>query len=186
MVKFIVTKNNIKNIPQDVIHLTFEERFNQSLSIGVIPNSVTHLSFDICSRFNQPIVIGVIPNSVTHLEFGFDFNQSLIIPNSVTHLIFHRNLGNEPVLKVIMNSVTHLYFRGFYDTSIEDINKFLNMKFNYMIPKSIQYVNDVFYYRYFSKSEFNQELTQKVFNPLRLQKIAKEYHIEFMDLMDIY
>ncbi len=79
-----------------------------------------------------------------------------------------------------------MYFKGFYDTSIENINKFLNMKFNYMIPKSIQYINDIFYYRYFSTSEFHEELMQKVFNPLRLEKIAKEYHIELVDLVDIY
>ncbi len=62
MVKFIVTKNNIKNIPLDVTHLIFDNDFNQPLIPGAIPNSVRHLEFG--ELFNQPLIPGAIPNKI--------------------------------------------------------------------------------------------------------------------------
>ncbi len=57
---------------------------------------------------------------------------------------------------------------------------------NGKIPRNIKYINDLLYYRYFNTSEFHEELTKMVFNPIRLEKIAEKYNIEFMELVDLY
>ncbi|QGR54374.1 f-box and fnip repeat-containing protein [Moumouvirus maliensis] len=105
--KYIKYKANNTNIPEGITHLTFGNRFNQSIN-GCIPNSVTHLTFKW--NFNQPIE-GCIPNSITHLTFGNCFNQSIkgCIPNSVTHLIFGKSF-NQLIGECIPNRVTYLIF----------------------------------------------------------------------------
>ncbi len=188
-------------VPNSVTHLTFGRSFNQPLSTGAIPNSVTHLTFEPFNEYNCFDTF-VIPNSVTHLDLGFNlyqFEYFRFIPSSVTHLTFgipfiHKDFVLKALDKTIqLNNVTHIYIRyhdyGFVTHYTSEMIDWLNILFNNHIPKNIKYVNDVNYrycYQQFSTAKFNEELTQKVFNPLRLQKMAKEYHIEFMDLVDMY
>ena len=58
-------------------HLSFIKNFKQITYLSHdtnIPNNVTHLTFG--DRFNQEIK-DVIPNSVTHLTFGWKFNREI-------------------------------------------------------------------------------------------------------------
>ena len=48
-------------------------RKNESLKVGDILESVSHLTFGY--GFNQPLQFHSIPDSVTHLEFSYEFNQ---------------------------------------------------------------------------------------------------------------
>ncbi len=119
-IEFTVTNENVNAIPSNVTHLTFGDSFNQPLSVGVIPECLTYLSFGkyIDSKFNQPLSVGVIPNSVTHLTFGMEFNQPLsigIIPNSVTHLTFIWDFNQPLSVGAIPNSVTHLTFESHFN-----------------------------------------------------------------------
>uniref|UniRef100_A0A6C0CD03 F-box and FNIP repeat-containing protein n=1 Tax=viral metagenome TaxID=1070528 RepID=A0A6C0CD03_9ZZZZ len=106
-VKFICFSTGKTKIPQYVTHLTFIDKFNQSIA-NCIPNSVTCITFG--HSFNQSIA-NCIPNSVTCLTFGHSFNQSIAncIPNSVTRLTFGHSF-NQSIANCIPNSVTHLTF----------------------------------------------------------------------------
>ncbi len=156
MIKFIVNKSNVNNIPSNVTHLIFNDYFNQPLSVGVIPNSVTHLVFGC--EFNQ---IVDIPNSVTHLLFGYNFNRPLYIPNSLIYLRFgyefnqivdipnsvkDLTIGNEfdIVNNIIPNNVIHLTYNILYEwhkekdyetykKRLETQNKFIVEKVNHLI-----------------------------------------------------
>ena len=65
------------------------DAFNQPLSPGVIPHSVTHLR--LSSHFNQPLQAGSIPHGgVVYLHLGRSFNQPLLsgmLPTSLRELV---------------------------------------------------------------------------------------------------
>lgn len=72
----------LRFIPASVTFLEFLG-FNESIPVGSIPNSVTHLKF--CDTFDRPIAAGSIPASVTHVEFGRGYRHRVDdIPASVT------------------------------------------------------------------------------------------------------
>jgi len=67
--------------------------YRNSLNQGVIryiPNSIIHLTFD--ERFNWPIEQG-IPDSVIYLSFGYYFDQDIkdILPTSLKYLRIKEN-----------------------------------------------------------------------------------------------
>lgn len=81
------------NLPHDVKKIIFKDsnggiilsQFNQPISKGMLPESLTYLTFGWC--FNQPINEGTLPNSITHLTLGGGFNKSLdILPASLVYL----------------------------------------------------------------------------------------------------
>lgn len=74
------------NLPSRVTHLTFGDKFNESVA-DRIPQIVTHLIFG--DEYDRPIV-DTIPSSVTHLVFRQSPNQCLAgcIPASTKYIDF--------------------------------------------------------------------------------------------------
>ncbi|GAM27862.1 hypothetical protein SAMD00019534_110380 [Acytostelium subglobosum LB1] len=78
-------------IPESITHVKLGYLFNQIILPGSIPASVTHLSFG--TLYHQPFLVGSIPNSVRQLKLLGTFSQPLtpgILPSSVEHLTFGR------------------------------------------------------------------------------------------------
>ena len=88
-------------IPASVSRLRFTTSFHVSLSAGLIPTSVTHLTFDGCFPFLEAF----LPNGITHLKFAFKledkYKNSLgmrqIIPSSVLQLTLYKSWRNQLV-----------------------------------------------------------------------------------------
>ena len=62
---------------------TIKQNYNTPIGKGVLPNTLTHLTFGII--FNQSIVKGVCGNTLTHLKF-WKFNQPIVtgvLPNKL-------------------------------------------------------------------------------------------------------
>jgi hypothetical protein len=77
-------------------HLTFDNGFYDGVPLGVIPASVTHLtfSFDLENGSSTPLNVGPVPTSVTHLTVCGSTDQFFVpemIPESVTHLVSAEN-----------------------------------------------------------------------------------------------
>lgn len=115
------------SIPGSVTHFTIGV-----VKPGVIPSSVTHLTFD--AEYDKHVAAGVIPSSVTHLKFGRNMKQPVTfdtIPHSVTHLVLSPlQLIDNP--DWIPPSVTHVECPSSYrvDTS----------KIRYMLPSTVEHV----------------------------------------------
>ena len=71
-------------IEQDVLHshcivnvkkMRNNRNFNQSITVGMLPSSLTHLHFG--KGFDQPVDPGVLPTSLTHSTVGENFNQPI-------------------------------------------------------------------------------------------------------------
>jgi len=58
-------------IPNFITHLTFDNCFDESMA-RCIPSSVTHLKF---TYVNEPV--NMIPSFITHLTFGKKFDHSI-------------------------------------------------------------------------------------------------------------
>ncbi len=91
---------DVSNLPQGLIHLTFGYEFNQDVS--KLPQGLIHLTFG--SYFNQDV--SKLPSNITHLTFGYAFNQDVSnLPSNLTHLIFgwyfNQNVSKLPL------SLTH-------------------------------------------------------------------------------
>lgn len=114
-----IPRNFKKHIPYYVKHLMIENYLFGGALHNIIPETVTHLTFE--DNFDCPLK-GTIPESITHLEFSYRFNQTLgnIIPKSVTHLTFGF-LFNQPLDNCIPQSVTHLKLGYHFQQSIENI-----------------------------------------------------------------
>lgn len=100
------------DIPSTVTYLSLARQARP----GAIPNSVTHLELD--QYLDSPLQIGVIPDSVTTLSFGDEFHGQLLLPGVIPSSVTTLNLGeyNRPLQQnVIPNSVTSLTFGGSFD-----------------------------------------------------------------------
>ena len=79
-------------LPSRLRELQFGSAFDKPLPPGVIPASVTHISFsgEHRSAFDQPLTAGSIPEGVVHLNLGDAFNQPLtrgVLPSSLRTLV---------------------------------------------------------------------------------------------------
>ncbi len=195
MIKFIVNKSNVNNIPSNVTHLIFNDYFNQPLSVGVIPNSVTHLVFGC--EFNQ---IVDIPNSVTHLLFGYNFNRPLYIPNSVIYLRFgyefnqivdipnsvkDLTIGNEfdIVNNIIPNNVIHLTYNILYEwhkeKDYETYKKRLETQNKFIVEKVNHLIIDLDYQLGISRYNITDEMISKIYKNLVISLIKPENYESF-------
>ncbi len=69
--------------------LIFHDDFN--ISLELLPNNITHLTFD--KSFNH--LVNNLTNSITHLTFGKSFNYLVDnLPNSITHLTFGKSFNH--------------------------------------------------------------------------------------------
>ena len=81
----------VGSIPDTVEALQFGESFNRILRPDQLPASLTHLSFE--GVYNQPLLPGVLPAGLRLLHLGVSYNQPIPpghIPPSVTHLRLSR------------------------------------------------------------------------------------------------
>ena len=75
-------------LPPQLQHLDTGLRFNQLLTPGLLPCSLTHVRFS--HSFNQPLVRGSIPEGVVHLSLGMAFNHPLrpgVLPSTLRELV---------------------------------------------------------------------------------------------------
>ncbi len=189
-------------IPESVIELTIKHNLKYPLEEGSIPKSVIKLNF--VSMYNQYIKPNVIPNGVKIILFSLIFNQNLdgVIPNSVIILsfgyLFRTSFDISSLTNLIELSVCESY-------DLDEIKK--NPEKNILINiknghKTIYWNNkleiDIWSHVYFYKIIIDiytlkyklignvilRELVEKVFNPLRLQRIAKLYNVNFHELVE--
>jgi len=92
------------DLPKSLTFLEFGYRFNQPLVQGDLPLGLSHLIFG--GQFNQIIKHGVLPFDLLQLEFGYDFffDQSFAqtgLPSNLTHLTFWLNRGQSFDIKIL-------------------------------------------------------------------------------------
>lgn len=76
------------DIARRVTSLSFDNSFNDPLSVGDIPTSVVYL--DVGYNFNQPLPEGVIPEGVTSLRIVgccYRKGESLVLPDSMVVVV---------------------------------------------------------------------------------------------------
>jgi hypothetical protein len=106
-------------LPASLTHLTFGVNFNQSMGKDVLPGGLTHLTFGCC--FTKSLEVGVLPASLTHLTFGVNFNQSMgkdVLPVGLTHLTFGCCFTKSLEVGVLPASLTHLTFGANFTHSL--------------------------------------------------------------------
>eukprot|EP01133_Synstelium_polycarpum_P013826 gene13826-16298_t len=92
-----------------ITHLTFDNLFNQGLSMDSLPNQLTHLVFG--RAFNQPIGRRVLPQTLKNLVFGASFNQEIgkgILPSKLTHLELGLKFRQVLSVDALPATLTHL------------------------------------------------------------------------------
>jgi hypothetical protein len=119
-------------LPQSLTHLTFSVKFNQPIEVDVLPQNLTHLTFG--SKFNKPIGLDVLPQNLTYLMFGNCFNQKIevgVLPQSLTELIFTSKFNKPIGLEVLPTNLTHLVFGDSFNHRIKE--NVLPQSLNYLI-----------------------------------------------------
>jgi hypothetical protein len=117
-----ITKLPVKICDDAVVPVAYEfdREFNQSLVPGVLPPSLTSLTFG--EYFNQPLAPGVLPSSLTSLVFGEEFNQSLVpgvLPLSLTSLVLGFYFDQPMLPGVLPPLLTSLVFGYFFNRPIK-------------------------------------------------------------------
>ncbi len=175
-------------------YLVIDNNINKTFKSSIIPNSVTHLTFE--SVFNQPLKKGDIPDSVTHLKFGYNFNQILNynnIPNKIIELILPNNF-NEELLNLNEKNILIGYLKydfNIYDNDNND-NDYVKLLYsNFTLEYKIKLKIDRYIKENFTKDKLigniiHQELIKKVFNPNRLLHISNKYNINIEQLLTLY
>ncbi|EFA78819.1 hypothetical protein PPL_08283 [Heterostelium album PN500] len=98
-------------LPESLELLEFGDGFKQILSVGVLPESLKSLKFGI--YFDQILSFGVLPKSLESLEFGDIFNQILsvgVLPESLESLKFGYRFNQILSVGVLPESLESLEF----------------------------------------------------------------------------
>jgi hypothetical protein len=187
------------------------EGYSKSFSVGIIPESVIELEFG--DDFDQPIIFGVGPDSISFLEFEKYLKSSRIsfIPKSITSLRVYQ--FNSPIVydahpdqitffcgkishtktffceiaykestiqqTIIPNPIKIMILPHHYENDYVKISQLKNVY-------SILFGYSETTCTLFHTPQFHAELVEKVLHPIRLEKIANQYHINFIDLMNTY
>ncbi|EGG15172.1 hypothetical protein DFA_09998 [Cavenderia fasciculata] len=109
-------ENKINPILQSLV---FGDRYNQPLSVGVLPTPLQSLKFGY--RYNQPLSIGEIPSSLQSLVFGLDYDQPLpvgVLPSSLQSLVFGGYYNQRLSVGVLPTSLQSLVFGDRYNQPI--------------------------------------------------------------------
>ena len=150
-------------LPQSLTHLTFSVKFNQEIDANVLPRNLSYLTFG--SNFNKPIRSNVLPQTLTHLMFGNCFNQQIeenLLPQSLTNLVFSSEFNKPIRINVLPQNLTHLVFG----------NKFNHKIRQNVIPQSLKYLifsNDSIY-----NHELNTEILSNNLTHLYLGQYFNE------------
>jgi hypothetical protein len=116
-------------LPESLTHLTFD--FIKLIKKDILPKSLEHLIFG--THYNQPIEKNSLPKSLKKLTFGNNFNQPIekdSLPKSLTHLVFGRDFNQLIQKDSLSKSLTHLVFgRDFNQPIKQDI-----------LPESLKYL----------------------------------------------
>ncbi len=91
---------DLGDLPNSLLYIRFDVWFTnmgKPLKIGVFPN---HLKYLNLGSYNQILTPGIIPNSVTKIVFEDRFNQPLLpdsLPKNLKHLVLGKEF-NQPIL----------------------------------------------------------------------------------------
>ncbi|EFA77733.1 hypothetical protein PPL_12345 [Heterostelium album PN500] len=86
------------SLPPTITSLSLSEHFNQPLDIDSLPSSLTSLVFG--PHFNQELRPGVLPQSLRYLELGETFNQPFghgSLPPNLVEIVFYNDVQS-PIL----------------------------------------------------------------------------------------
>lgn len=113
--KLNVTKQIMPNmIPVTVKDLTFSYNYKSKILPGVIPPNVTHLNFiDLIffCAFRQRIDVGILPQTLQSLKFDMSYQKSphfIYELINLTHLEFYGSESNQLDVSKISTNITHL------------------------------------------------------------------------------
>ena len=134
-------------LPQSLTHLTFSVKFNQEIDSNVLPRNLSYLTFG--SNFNKPIRRSVLPQNLTDLTFGNCFNQQIeenVLPQNLTNLVFSSEFNKLIRENVLPPNLTRLVFG----------NKFNHKIRQNVIPQSLKYLI------FSNNSIYNHELNTNI------------------------
>ncbi len=200
----------VGSIPNSVKSLSIEG-YSKPFGVGIIPESVIELEFG--DDFDQPIIFGVGTDSISYLEFQKYLQSSEIsfIPKSVKSLRIYQ--FNSPIvydahpnqITFFCNKISHT--KTFFceiaykestiqQTIIPNPVKIMILPHHYENDYvKISHLKNVYSILFgysettctlFHTPQFHAELVEKVLHPIRLEKIANRYHIDFIDLINTY
>jgi hypothetical protein len=114
-------------LPRNLVQLAFVgggwTRFNQPISAGFLPQSLTQLNLG--EAFYQSIVPGVLPPNLTQLELSYDPQEDPILPDVLPHsleeLTFKNPVHQEFVTGVLPPNLVKLKFIHPFRPSAVDV-----------------------------------------------------------------
>ncbi|EGG19813.1 hypothetical protein DFA_06915 [Cavenderia fasciculata] len=134
MAETAATNSDTQQTATSLQSLTFDDGYDQPLSVGVLPSSFTIIgqyqleyyqhslqSLKFGGDYNQPISVGVLPSSLQSLEFGRDYNQRLsvgVLPTSLQIVEFGYEYNQPLTVGVLPTSLQSLKFGYRYNQSI--------------------------------------------------------------------
>ncbi len=195
----------IGSIPNSIKNFTIQN-YSTTFDYGILPEGLIELNFGL--GIDYPIIIGSTPDSLCHLEFkkylkNFDIN---FIPKSVTTINLDYRCKNPIVIDTLDNNVLIL---NEHEISFNIDNKKMfsisnNIKIMILFEKFIEkysdfslfkYIYSIYFFNYengienvctlFHTYQFQEELIQKVFHPIRIKNICEKYLIDFVDWINI-
>ncbi len=189
----------VGSIPDSVKDLSIDG-YSTSFDYGILPEGLIQL--DLGPEIDFPMIIGATPDCLSYIEFKKYLKSSDInfIPKSVTSITLDNNYRKPIVIDTFPCNVSII---GEYEIFIEhksyDIvyivpNNIKMMILFYDFQKKyleIRNLKNVYIIYFLDKenkkecklchtTEFQEEVVQKVFNPIRIQKICDKYQIDLL------
>lgn len=130
--------DSIDNLPPNVTHLSFADKFNKPVDNLKYLKHLTHITFGY--KFNQPV--DNLPESLIDVTFGAKFNKPVDkLPKNLKHLTFDRGGAFTRTVDKLPD-LTHLTFGFNFNRSVDKLPKTLiylkfGDKFNKHVYKSL-------------------------------------------------
>jgi hypothetical protein len=176
----------IDELPESLTELNFSSnyKYNQPIKDGVLPTSLTKLSFGI---FDRSIGINTLPTNLKELCFGDNFNRSLnILPPTLEKLTFD-NSFNQPLPRNLLPTTLKKLSLGYrYNQPLlEGVlpESLIKLDLGYMFDQSLN-INDKNEYMNGSISDASESMNGSVLpSSLKKLKISSHYNHDLDDII---
>ncbi len=173
-------------LPESIVELELGNDIDYPIIVGATQDSLSYLEF---KKYLKSSDINFIPKSVSTLNLGDDFNKPIVIDtldnNSLMlgcHVVFIPNLTNDIVCKSkkinvspIPNNIKVIILFYDFHKKYSEICYLKNAYTIYFLDNENKKECKLFH-----TTQFQEELVQKVFDPIRIQKICDKYQIDLL------
>lgn len=184
-------------IPESVKELDFGDDFDQPIMIGVGPNHISYLEFE---KYLKSSKISFIPKSVSSLRL-YQFNSPIVLdanPDQITFFckkICHTKIfyGEEFYTKTFFCEITYkksTIQRTIIPNPIKIMILPNDYENNYVKISHLKNVYSILFgysetiCTLYHTPQFQEELVEKVFDPIRIQRLCDNHKIDLYSWID--